>query len=267
MISGLRCYWKYLKISLKGQMEYRGSFILQMIGHFFLTLLDFLGIWVLFNQFGKLKDWGLEEVALLYGTITIAFAISDTLSRGLDYCAEYVRTGEFDRFLIRPRSLLLQIIGVEFTLRRFGRLFQGLFVLAWALITLNIHWSLPKVLLMFFSIGGGTCLFVGLWIMQATISFWTVQGLEVVNITTYGGVETAQYPMSIYEKWFQNFFIFIIPLACVNFFPMLEILERPDPLAFPAWMHWVSPAAGILFLIASIFLFRFGVRHYRSTGS
>jgi ABC-2 type transport system permease protein len=267
MFNGLKCYFTYLKVSLKSQMEYKTSFIIQTIGHFGLTLLDFLALWVLFSRFGQLKGWDLAEVALLYGIITISFSISETFTRGLDYCHEYVRTGDFDRFLTRPRSLLLQLFGVEFTLRRFGRLFQGLFVLVWAILSLAIDWSAPKVLLLFFSVMGSVCLFAGLWIFQATLSFWTVDALEAANITTYGGVETAQFPMSIYEKWFQWFFFFIIPLGCVNYLPMLEVLGRPDPLGLPSWVHYLAPAAGILFLLAGAFVFRFGVRHYRSTGS
>jgi len=40
----------------------------------------------------------------------------------------------------------------------------------------------------------------------------------------------VQYPLAVYQRWFQRFFIYIIPLACVNYFPVLVILGRDDPL-------------------------------------
>jgi ABC-2 type transport system permease protein len=97
--------------------------------------------------------------------------------------------------------------------------------------------------------------------------FWSTQSLEVMNSFTDGGVETAQWPMSIYGTWLVKFFVFVIPLACVNYFPVIAILEKTDPLGSPVWLRWVSPAAGPIFFAASLAVWRAGVHHYRSTGS
>ena len=114
---------------------------------------------------------------------------------------------------------------------------------------------------------GGTCLFSGLFVLQATLAFWTIDTLEIMNTVTYGGVETTQYPLSIYRGWFRRFFTFVVPLACVNYFPALAILDRPDPLGTPLWFQWLSPALGGLFLVVALQIWKLGVRHYRSTGS
>ena len=49
--------------------------------------------------------------------------------------------------------------------------------------------------------------------LQATLAFWTTETLEIVNTVSYGGVETAQYPLSIYRPWFRHFFTFVVPLG------------------------------------------------------
>ena len=64
-------------------------------------------------------------------------------------------------------------------------------------------------------------------VIQGALSFWTTESLEVMNLLTYGGVQAAQFPLGIYEKWFQNFLIFVVPIACVAYFPVLSILGRP----------------------------------------
>ena len=87
------------------------------------------------------------------------------------------------------------------------------------------------------------------------------------NSFTYGGVEAIQWPLPIFKRWFASFFIFIIPLACVNYFPVLAVLEKPDVLQFPRWFQWTSPFAGVIFLGASLLVWEYGIRHYRSTGS
>ena len=126
-------------------------------------------------------------------------------------------------------------------LRRVGRLLQGLAVFSWASYTLDIAWSVPKIYLVFIAIFGGACLFIGLMVIQATIAFWTTESLELMNTMTYGGVETAQYPLPIYRSYFRKFFTYIIPLACVNYLPALAILERGDPLGFPIFLQWIAP--------------------------
>ena len=57
------------------------------------------------------------------------------------------------------------------------------------------------------------------------MSFWTTESLEVMNMLTYGGVETAQYPIAVYQKYFQRFFTFVVPLAMVTYFPILAVLD------------------------------------------
>jgi ABC-2 type transport system permease protein len=61
--------------------------------------------------------------------------------------------------------------------------------------------------------------------------------LEIVNCTTYGGVETAQFPITIYRPWFRAFFTFVIPLATINYFPIHALLQMRDPLGSTRWIQ------------------------------
>ncbi len=99
---------------------------------------------------------------------------------------------------------------------------------------MELRWTLGKVALQTATITGASCLFMGLYILQATLSFWTTESLEIVNSLLYGGMETAQYPITIYLPWFRKVFTFFIPLACVGYFPILAIIEKEDPLGSPA---------------------------------
>ena len=248
-------------------MEYRASFFMQTLGHFLVTLFEFLAIWALFDRFGSLKGWSLAEVAVFYGTVSVAFAVSEALTRGFDVADRMIRHGDFDRMLLRPRSVVLQLMGYELTLRRVGRLAQGTVVLIFGMVRLNLDVTLAKIGLLAWSMTGGCCLFAGLLVAQATVAFWTTESLEIMNALTYGGIETAQYPMTIYLTWFRRFFTFVVPLACVNYYPVLAVIEKADPLGAPRWLSYVGPAAGIVFLGAALAFWRVGVRHYSSTGS
>jgi ABC-2 type transport system permease protein len=248
-------------------MEYRASFLMQTAGQFAVTGIEFLGVWALFDRFGAIRGWELYEVALFYGLISITFAVADAITRGLDVFGTTVRSGDFDRLLVRPRSPILQLLGHELTLRRLGRLIQGMTVLVIASAGLDVLWSADRLVLLGLAVSSGVCLFTGLMLLQATSAFWTIESLEVWNAFTYGGVTMSQYPIAIYRPWFRQFFTFVIPLACISYYPGLAILGREDPLGAPAWVGWAAPLVGPLFLLACVGVWNAGVRHYQSTGS
>ena len=188
MGDALHLYWRYLMISMRAQLQYRAAFLLAALGQFLVTGTEFLGIWVLFERFGHLATWRFVEVALFYGVVNSTFACADALSTGFDlFGSNYVKTGDFDRLLLRPRSTVLQLAGHELALRRIGRLAQGLLVFGWAAAALDIHWWLGNISLLLFTVISGICFFFGLIMIQATLAFWTTETLEIMNILTYGG--------------------------------------------------------------------------------
>ena len=58
-----------------------------------------------------------------------------------------------------------------------------------------------------------------------------------------------------------------MPIGCISYLPMLAAMGRADPLGTPAWFLPLAPAAGFAFLGVALFIWRFGVRRYTSTGS
>lgn len=267
IVNSAYLYLRYIAASFKAQMQYKISFWLQILGQLLGTAIEFFGIWALFSRFTQIDGWTLSEVALFYGLINVAFACADALGRGFDTFGRIIRTGDFDRLLLRPRSTVLQLFGIELTLKRMGRFAQGLAVMVWSLTTLQIPFTLSVCWLLGAALLGSIALFLGITIAQATLTFWTIESLEVMNILTYGGVETAQYPFSIYSRWFQRFFTFLIPLVCVSYFPLLAVLNKADDFSVPLWICYVSPIAGVVFLLIALRLWKIGERHYCSTGS
>jgi ABC-type uncharacterized transport system, permease component len=263
----LALYGRYMAVALRGQMQYRASFALLSVGQFFALGIEFLGIWALFDRFGSIRGWSLPEVALLYGMVNVAFALAESFGRGFDLFSALIKAGDFDRLLLRPRSTALQVAGSDFQFLRVGRLAVGLVALAWSASVLAVAWTPAKAALVVASVLGGACVFYGLFVLQAVLCFWTVESLEIMNTVTYGGTETAQYPLGIYRPWFRRFFTFVVPLACVNYIPASALLGREAALGVPPWLPWVAPLVGVAFLLVCLRVWTFGERRYRSTGS
>ncbi|WP_028611325.1 ABC transporter permease [Paenibacillus harenae] len=260
----MRLYWKYVVILFKSQMQYRASFWLLALGQFLVPFSVFAGLYFLFERFEQIEGWQFHEVALCFAVIHMSFSLSECFARGFDNFSGMVANAEFDRVLVRPRGTIIQVLGSKFEFTRAGRLVQSLLVLAWAVSRLPVEWTLLKAVTLMLMVISGTFIFTGIFILAATLCFWTVQGLEIVNIFTDGGRQMAQYPLQIYRKWVTRFFTFIIPFGCVNYLPLLYILDKAPG---NEWLYMLAPLAGIVFILPCLFVWRIGVRHYRSTGS
>ena len=267
-MSDLRVLVRLLGASLRAQAQYPGSTMMLTIGRFAATLIEIIGIWALFRRFGNIHGWHLGEVAVFYGLVNMMFSIADVLTRGFEVLGtELLRTGDFDRVLLRPRPSTLLLMAYEFRPSRLGRFVQGVVVLIVGAHVASTEWSLASIVMAIWAVAGGAALFFGVLVLQGTVSFWTIESLEVANVLTYGGVQAAQYPLSLYSGWFRGFLTFVVPLACVAYFPVLVILGKPDPLGTPMWFGAIAPLAGFVFLALSFIAWRFGIRHYTSTGS
>jgi ABC-2 type transport system permease protein len=267
-MNGFRLYLRYVRNSLRAQMLYPTAFSLRLVTQFAITIVEFGGVYALFARFSQIRGWTFPEVAVFYGVASVAFAVADTTCRGFDlFGPQFVKTGDFDRVLLRPRPATLQLLGYEVGFTSLGRLLQGLIALAVGVALSEVDWDAAKALLIVWAILGGVALFFAILLLQATLAFWTIESLEIVNTITYGGIEAAQYPLDIYAGWFRKFLIFVVPLGCVVYFPVAAVLGRSAMTGAPAWAGVLSPFAGFAFLALAYLAWGCGVRHYTSTGS
>ena len=112
-------------------------------------------------------------------------------------------------------------------------------------------------------ISGSMTLFFAILLLKASFSFWTIEGMEAMNIISDGGREVSSYPINIYVKWFANIFTFILPFGMVNYFPLQYLLGREN---VPFW-YGLSPLATLVFMGFSFLIWKIGLKQYASTGS
>ena len=258
----MKVYFKTILMLIKMQLEYKKAFIISVIGSFLITFLLTISVYFLFEEFEQIGNWTFYEVAFLFGMVFLNFSISEMFLRGLDHFENIIKNGEFDRILIRPQNALMQATCTEFDLSKIGRILQCLIVIGISLTNLNIEWNLYKVFVFVLMNIGCFIIFLGIFILKASFCFWTIQGLEFMNILSEGGKKVAQYPIDIYAKWFRMFFTFIVPFGLVNYYPVLYLFGKADN-----WYLGILPLFTILFLIPCILVWKIGVKHYESTGS
>jgi ABC-2 type transport system permease protein len=260
----MKLYLQYFSIHLKSALQHKASFVMTMVGQGMTTLFSFASLYFLLDRFGNIKGYSFSEVLLCFSSIFMSFALAEGVARGFDTFSGIISNGQFDRMMVRPRSEILQVLGSRIELTKLGRVLPAMAALLYAIVGAEFTWTAQKKLTLFLMIGGGVVLFMSLFLIYATICFFTLEGLEVMNIFTDGGRELAQYPLDIYKKGVMRFFTFFVPLALVNYYPFLYLIDR-NP--YPDYFGTIAPLGTLLFLGVSYGLWRIGVKHYQSTGS
>ena len=258
----MKLYSKYITIHLKSQMQYKTSFFLTILGQFLVSFTVLLGLHFMMSRFNHVDSFSLQQVLLCFATVLMAFSLAECFARGFDLFPQMISNGEFDRVLVRPRSLIFQILAgkVEFT--RLGRLTQAILVFCYAIPTSGVEWTVDKIFTLILMIVCGMLIFFGLFLVYAAFAFFTIEGLEFMNVLTDGGREFGTYPYSIYGDGILKFLTYIVPLALFQYYPLLYILGREQNI-----FYMLSPIAGLLFLVPAYAFWRFGLYSYKSTGS
>lgn len=269
MRSAIDIYRRLIGVQIRAQLQYRVPFMLDLFATVAITTLTFGSLALILQRFDNIGGWALGEIAFLYGMVETAFGVMDMLFSGFDppFFGRQVRRGSFDQLLLRPINIALQILGSRFVIRRLGRIAQGLVILSVALALADVRWSLVKVAYLPVVMASQVCFFGGLFVIGSTITFWTVQSIEVVNIFTYGGSEMMSYPMHIYKDWMRHVFTFVVPAIFLNYYPALFFLDKADPFNLPTFVPFLAPVVGPGVLAVALIFWRFGIQYYQSTGS
>src|SRR4051812_34868449 len=203
----------------------------------------------------------------MFGLSSTSFALADLAVGNIEKIREYVRRGLMDAVLIRPLSVLGQLLAVDFTVRRIVRVAVGALVLALACAHAGIGWTPARVSLLLIAPVAGAVFFSSIFVASATVSFFWIDSGEFASGFTYGGRDFTSYPINVYSGLFRRLFAFSLGFGFVAYYPALVLIGRPDPLGLPTWFSWSSPVVSLLAAAAAGLVWRFGVRHYQSTGS
>ncbi|MFC8080339.1 ABC transporter permease [Streptomyces sp. NPDC057307] len=264
---GTRAYGLIVAMWMRSTMTYRASFAMTAFGNFAVTAFDFLAILMMFSHVDRLGGYSLPEVAFLYGAAGASFGLADLVMGSTDRLGRRIRDGTLDTLLVRPVPVLAQVAADRFALRRLGRITQGLLVLGYALVTVDIAWTPLKVVMIPMMVLSGAVIFSAVFVAGAAFQFWAQDAAEVQNSFTYGGTTLLQYPPTVFAKDLVRGVTFVVPLAFVNWMPALYVMDRDDPLGLPDWVAFLPPVVAVGCCVLAGLAWRAGLRGYRSTGS
>jgi len=262
IVSNLNVYGKYALACVQSVMQYKVSFLLMLAGRFILAFNEFIAIKFLFSGFEEIKGYTYGDILLCFSVIQMSFTFAELFGNGFKAFSGMVRLGEFDRMLVRPRSLILQIMGTKFEIGRIGPLLTAFITLGLGVQNSQVRWDIMTVFTLIAMIAGGILLFIGLFMLDASFCFFSIQDAALINVLTYGAKSHGKYPVDVYGKGILRFCTFIIPYTLIQYYPLQYILGRTN-----RWQLAFCPFGVLVFVFACYLVWCFGVRNYKSCGS
>ena len=109
----LQLVGQYMKTTAKAWFQYRIDAFMRSLAVFLREATGIIVIYLTLQKFDNLNGWNLYEMMFLYSFLFMTYGILIIFFTGLRDFGDTVRKGEFDRFILRPRGLLFQIIFVN----------------------------------------------------------------------------------------------------------------------------------------------------------
>lgn len=255
-----------LRQSIQAWMEYPVSLMGWLLANPIQFLVGFATIRFVVEQFETLQGWGYEQLAFLYGLSVLSHGLSIVLFIQTWYLGYLVINGEFDRFLLRPLNVLFQYLFMDFNLIGFTDLIPGIIIFVYGCIRVQFEWNLKNIVLMAAVLTGGTLLRGAIWLILGAVSFWSKNRGGFVTFTLQLYDRTTMYPLTMYPRFIQAIFTFILPLGWITFYPAGAFLNK-DTLYLPVSAHMVTLLVGTASFMLACFVFTRGLKRYESSGT
>ena len=263
MKQDFKIYCKHIKMHLLSGLEYKGWWLM-VLQVFLVVITDPISTVLLFSRFGNIGPWTMERILLIYAIAVTSFGLAETFFRGFDYFPwRMIRSGDFDRLLLRPCSLFTQVAGSYFHIHRMARPLSGICVIVWLLVRMGISFTPLKTVVLLAALLGGMLCYCGVFVFSSGIAFFTIKALDWIFILTNASYQATRVPLEYMPRIMKYTFTFLMPMLLISYYPAALICGWGGP----TWPGWLALPAGATFLWASLGMWRVGVRHYKSTGS
>lgn len=255
---------KFFRAELRRMMEYRDDFVIGITAMILSNVMTVIFFWVILQNIPSIKGWTINEMLLLLGVDITVWGIWNVFLKGSApwRIGMHIRQGTLDRVIVQPMKPLKYLVISVFDSDGLGDLISGLAILFYGMTHVGIVWSLQNIMLLLIFILSGSIILFSIFLVLSTLSFWTTETGAVVDMMWIVGHFT-EYPLEIYNASIKAFLTFILPIAFINYFPVSALLNKG------VWtsLQYLSPLVAVISFSVAYSFWKFGLKHYSSTGS
>jgi viologen exporter family transport system permease protein len=214
----------------------------------------FFSIWVIFfDAFGEIRDWKLEEMATLFGTLAFGFGLAFVVFGGAIDIGRIIREGELDAYLGRPKAPLLPVLMREARPAGLGDFLSG--IMLW--LTFGGHSFSDLPLLMFVGVLTGVIVLAVAISVQSVIFYVaSVRTLpdQIFELFIIG----SSYPQHGHGPLLRLALFTIVPAGFAAYLPVLIVTD------FEIWKLVTMFLAALFYMSLAVRIFYRGLKRYSS---
>ena len=266
-MNGFQLYFRLIQISLLSRMQYRANFIAGILGLIFWNVINLALIGVLVSSFTSLNSWTVWELVFLYCLWILGHSLYGLFFSHTTQMEDYLIEGTFDQFLLRPASPLIQFLGRELQYIEIADALIGLTGISLAYMQLDLHWNSWKWGFFILAIISGAVIELCMNLLIACSAFWTGRSRASFFIVEQFYSLVHQYPIDIFGNAFRVIVTGLIPVAFMNYYPALVLLDKINRTSSGWWLSYMSPLVALLLLGIVAIVWRLALNRYSSSGS
>jgi len=241
------------KANLLSAMEYRASFLSQVIGMMVNNFIYF-AIWIIFfERFKDVRGWGINDMYVTFGVLASSFGLVSLLFGNAFNLSDIISNGRLDYYLSLPRPVLLHAVASRMIPSGMGDFTYGF--VSYALSGYSTWDGWLRFLLATLL---AAAVFAAFLILIQSLAFWlgimsNLSALALNAMLTFG-----IYPITLFDNYAKLILFTIIPAALMGAVPA-EFIR-----AF-TWRTLAELLLGaVAFLFIAVTVFRLGLKRYES---
>jgi ABC-2 type transport system permease protein len=234
-------------------MEYRASFLTQVIGMILNDGFYFVFWIIFFNRFQQIQGWKLNDMFLLFGLVAAGAGLAFYFFGNTQWLVDVIINGQLDYYLSLPRPVLLHTLASRSSSSSLGDAIYGFtsFFLARQL-TLDTFGRF--VLGVFFS----ATILISFLVLVQSLAFWVGNAQLLASNTMNAMITFSTYPIVLFDGSARFLLLTILPAGLIGAIPAEMVRSF-------SWLRLFELCgATLIFLSLAIFMFYRGLHRYES---
>ena len=213
--------WTLLQTNLLSAIQYRISFLGQVVFMFLNNTIFLLFWWLFFERFQAVGNWQLPDMMVLFGLSAFAFGLATTIAGNCVRLSNFIVTGALDAYLTLPRSPLLHILLSRMAASAIGDVIFGVIIF---LCFTNVPWSsLPLFLL---AGAMGAVVFVSFSVIVHSLCFYLGSAQGVGRMLHETLLTLSLYPETIFSAKMRVVLYTLLPAGFMSYVPVRIVREQ-----------------------------------------
>jgi len=239
--------------NLQSVMEYRVSFITQVIGMAVNNFIYF-AIWIIFfDRFKDVRGWGINDMYVTFGVLASGFGLVAILFGNAFTLSDVINNGRLDYYLSLPRPVLLHAVSSRMISSGMGDFTYGFLSYA-----ISGQFTLPGLFRFILAILLAAVVFASFLILVHSLAFWAGIVSSFSSLMFNALLNFGIYLITLFDNYAKLILFTIIPAALVGAVPAEFITQV-------SWQSLAQMLLGALaFLGLAIYIFNLGLRRYES---